>query len=399
MLITSLVIARVIAEAGAPMPALINDAVLLIKRTNVVVGDGCSGTDAGVDAGTGIDAPPDAPSIDAGPSDAGVPDAPGCTTISGDAITMVVQPRFVTDPQGMKFALLFVTPRRPIVETKSSYLFEQLAIVTAPRVIVDTRYVEDPSLGTECGSTSAGCGGGGGGGGCAAPGNWEPPGIGDGGLGDGGLVVETIGPYEVLRAEPADVNELSTWLTGLNYRVEQDDLDAVAPYIALDYTVIAVRVAVVPEPALTTFTPLALTWPGSELRLPVAFGTAPMIAATTTVYIAAEGRFDLPGAQVTFANFTSTGAAGWLTRNEVVLDSETPAEDPVAVRDLGDHPVRETEHREQIVYVPVDDCSSEYGDVGCCGNCNAKRRVRADMILVVVACGLILRRKRRRRRE
>lgn len=41
-MLVSLVIARVIAESGAPMPALDDDFVLMIKRTNVVVGDGCN---------------------------------------------------------------------------------------------------------------------------------------------------------------------------------------------------------------------------------------------------------------------------------------------------------------------------------------------------------------------
>lgn len=382
------------------MPALTDDAVLLVKRTNVVVGDGCGGSDAGtgIDAplsDSGIDAPPDAPSIDAGPSDAGVPDAPGCTTIPGDAITMVVQPRFMTDPQGMKFAVLFVTPTRPVIETKSSYLFEELATVTRARVEVHKTYVEDPSYGKEC---TSGCGASSSqeSGGCEASPSWEPPYIGDGGLGDGGLVVDTIGPYDVLRAEPADASELATWLTGLGYLYDQADLDAVAPYIALDYTVVAVRVSV-GQPTTTTFTPIALTWAGSELRLPVAFGTAPANIATT-VYIAADGRYDLPGADVPFAYRTSYGDAGFLTKNELVLDSGAPpAEDPIATRVPGDPTYRDVEIEEKVIRIPVNDCGD---DIGCCSQCSTGRhRVRPDMIVVVVACGWILRRKRRRRRE
>lgn len=403
-MLVSLVIARVIAESGAPMPALHDDSVLMIKRTNVVVGDGCHGDpgrrDAGVDAGT--DAPTtDAPD-DAGPSDAGVPDAmndggtpdAGCTVIPGDAITLVVQPRFMTHPQGMRFALLFVTPSRPIVETKSSYLFEELATVTAPKIEVHTRVVEDPYLGKECGSTGCGAPSEQESSGCEASPSWNPPSLGDGGLGDGGLVVETIGPYEVLRAEPADAAELATWLTGLNYRYDQADLDAVAPYIALDYTVIAVRVAV-EQPTTTTFAPIALTYPGSELRLPVAFGTAASNVAMT-VYVAGDGRYDLPGAHVPFADRTGWGASGFLTRNELVLDSDgVPADDPVAQRDLHDTYARETIIDEKILHVPVNDCGDE---IGCCGNCSTGRhRVRPDMIAVVLACGFVLRRKRRRR--
>jgi len=391
VLLVSLVIARVIAESGAPMPALTDDAVLLIKRANVVVGDGCGGSDAGVDAGVGDAGTIDAPD-DAGPTDAGVPDAPGCTTIPGDAITMVVQPRFMTDPQGMRFAVLFVTPTRPVVETKSSYLFEDLASVTAPKIEIHKTYVEDPAYGKECGST--GCGAEQESSGCEATPSWEPPSLGDGGLGDGGLVVETIGPYEVLRAEPADATELASWLTGLGYRYDQADLDAVTPYIALDYTVIAVRVAV-GQPTTTTFAPIALTWAGSELRLPVAFGTAPANVATT-VYIAGDGRYDLPGAEVPFADRTSFGDAGYLTRNELVLDSTAPpVEDPVAVRVAGDPTAREIVVEQKTIRVPVNDCGSE---IGCCGNCSTGRsRIRPDMIVVVLACGYVLRRKRRRR--
>ncbi len=389
-MLVSLVIARVIAESGAPMPALTDDAVLMIKRTNVVVGDGCEGDalgprDAGVD-----DAPTDADAgpIDAGVGDAGTPDA-GCTSIPGDAITLVVQPRFMTNPQGLRFALLFVTPSRPIVETKSSYLFEELATVTAPKIEVRTRRVEDPYLGKQC---SSGCGAPEqeSSGGCESGASWDPPSFGDGGFGDGGLVVETIGPYEVLRAEPADASELATWLTGLDYRYDQADLDAVAPYIALDYTVIAVRVAV-DQATTTTFAPIALTYPGSELRIPVAVGTASASVATT-VYIAAEGRYDLPGADVPFADRTSWGGSGFLTRNDVVLDSDgSPASDPVAVRVANDPYEREVIIEEKIIRVPVSECDD---DIGCCGT--GRNRVRADMIAVVLACGFIMRRRRRR---
>ncbi|MBA3452725.1 MAG: DUF2330 domain-containing protein, partial [Deltaproteobacteria bacterium] len=264
--------------------------------------------------------------------------------------------------------------------------------VTAPKIEVHTVRVEDPAYGKQCpsgcGTTEQESSGG-----CEGSPSWNPPSFGDGGLGDGGLVVEKIGPYEVLRAEPADATELATWLTGLNYRYDQADLDAVAPYIALDYTVIAVRVAV-GQPTTTTFAPIALTYPGSEPRLPVAFGTAPGNAAMI-VYVAADGRYDLPGAHVPFANHTGWGTSGFLTRNELVLDSGgVPADDPVAMRVAGDPTEREVVVQEKIVRVPVSDCGDE---VGCCGNCNTGRtRVRPDLIVVVLACGYVLRRKRGR---
>src|SRR3954470_16619518 len=108
-MLVALVLARVIAESGGAMPQLADGDVLLIKRHDVVIGDGCTG-----DAG-----PSDAGTADAGPDDAGPGDA-GCEAIAGDAVTLMVQPRFSQLTTGARFAVLMVTPAPPIVETRAS---------------------------------------------------------------------------------------------------------------------------------------------------------------------------------------------------------------------------------------------------------------------------------------
>lgn len=392
-MLVALVLARVIAETGSPAPTLDDGGVLLIKRHDVVIGDACDPgmQDAGVDASP--DAADDAGPADAGVGDAGMPDA-GCETIAGDAVTLMMQPRFSrVTTSGARFALLLVTPARPIIETKPSTVFEDLASVTAPEVRIHETKVPDPALGTRCGPS-------GGGGGCgfsaAEPDpSWTPPGLGDAGLGDtdGGFTVDTVGPYQVVRAQPADTAELASWLTSLSYLTLPSDLDAVAPYITRGYTVVAIRVAVDGTPS-GQLTPIALTWPGAELKLPVALGSS---TVASTVYIAAPGRYELPGASVPFAWRTSFGEEGFLTRNEVVLDGNgNPDDDPIAVRVAGDPIVRPSRDEYVEKHVPVQDCGE--ADIGCgCGQCNARRPVRGDWVIVAGVVALTLRPKRRRR--
>src|SRR5881394_3611074 len=133
MLAVTLILARVIAENGATMPRVEDDGILLVKRHDVVIGDGCEpGPDAGVGDG-GVDAPD---ATDAGPSDAGVgdggmPDADaGCQVFPGDAVTLTVQPRFSELTTGTRFALLMVTPSPPAVQIESSSVFDDVAAVT-----------------------------------------------------------------------------------------------------------------------------------------------------------------------------------------------------------------------------------------------------------------------------
>src|SRR5262245_17837399 len=177
---------------------------MLIKRHNVVVG--CTPDDGGVGGDAAIDAPSDAMTDagidagdaglgDAGVDDGGMPDASTCTTIPGDAVTLIVQPHVSSGLDGTRFAVLIVTPARPIVELQSD-VFTDLARVTAPRIEERIVEVPDSSMGTVCSSgcessNNEGCGGGYGDDGTW----WDPPGVSDAGLGDGGLIEETIGPY------------------------------------------------------------------------------------------------------------------------------------------------------------------------------------------------------------
>jgi len=412
--LSAVVIGRILAASGSPPPDVSDPALLLIKRHNAVVG--CTPDDGGVsgdaavdsaivtgDAGTddaGTDATIDA-AIDAGPSDAGVgdggigdadvPDASTCTMIPGDAVTMIVQPHVATGLDGTRFAVLLVTPARPIVELQGD-VFSNLARVTAPLIDTEIVEVEDPAMGQVCSgcgsSNSDGCGG--------DYGDdtwWTPPGVGDAGLGDGGLVEEMLGPYQFVRAQPADSMQLAQWLDQLGYTYMQDDLDAVAPYISLGYHVVAIRVSL-DKPLRAAMTPIALTWPGSELRVPASLGRGAVTTGPLTVYIAAEGRYELPGASVPFARFTGGGDAPFLTRNEIVLNQNRPiANDPIATH-VADDVFQEVKVVTKYVHVPV---SVMCEDRGCCQDCNARPRTRVDLVTVVFAVGYVLRRRRRRR--
>lgn len=404
------VIGRILAESGSPPPDVHDPALLLIKRKDVVVG--CTPGDAGMGGDAAIDAgdagPPDAGPTDAGVTDAGtgdgglddagidggMPDAGSCTMIPGDAVTMVLQPHVTASTDGTRFAVLLVTPERPIVEL-TSHVFGTLARVTKPRIEHRTVEVPDPSLGKVCSSgcesNNDGCGS------WPEDNSWDPPGIGDAGLGDGGLVEEMIGPYQFVRAQPMDAAELAGWLDQLGYAYMPEDLDAVAPYIALGYHVVAMRIAL-DEPINGSLVPVALTWPGSELRVPAALGHGAVAPGTLTVYIAAEDKYALPGAKIRFAGRTSAGGAGYLTRNEITLDQNKPPEqDPIAHLSV-DGDFQEVEVITKEVRVPVEvPCEDEGG--GCCSDCSTKQRPRFDWGVIVVAVVLVLRRRRPSRRR
>src|ERR1044071_4577585 len=86
--------------------------------------------DASIDAG-----PTDAGVDDGGVGDGGTPDASTCEMIPGDAVTLVVQPQVLGgfDANMTRFAILLVTPERPIVELQGD-VFGDLARVTAPKI-------------------------------------------------------------------------------------------------------------------------------------------------------------------------------------------------------------------------------------------------------------------------
>jgi hypothetical protein len=391
------VLGRILAEPDVAPPEVNDSVMLLIKRQGVTIG--CTG-DAGVigDAATDafmdapIDAVPDSGIADAGIDDGGVPDAGvtdagTCEMIPGDAVTMIVQPHVSITADGTRFAVLLVTPQRPLVEVKS-HVFEPLAAVTAPVTQTKVVEVEDKSLGSVC----AGCGGDGGGGcgGDFGDDSWyDPPPLGDASLGDGGIIEEMVGPYQFVRAQPTSSQELAGWLDQLGYAYMPADLDAVAPYIALGYHVVAMRIA--SDAGMSgSLMPVALTWPGSELRVPAALGRGASGPGLFTVYISAEGKYELPGATIRFAKYTG---AQFLTRNELVLDQSKPAEnDPIAVRTDGTE-VQEVNVVTKYVHVPVEvPCDNG----GCCSDCNARPQARIDWGVLAIAVLVVLRRRRRR---
>jgi hypothetical protein len=371
----SLVLARLLVEPAAPAPQLTEDGVLLVQRTNAQIG--CTPT-AG-DAGVG-DAGVDDAGVDAG-LDAGIPD-PDCEPIFGDAVSLIVRPRFESTTGGTRFALLFVTPSRPIVEAVADPFF-QLQELTGTKVEIDVIEIPDPALGEEC--NVGGCG-------LAAsepPPFFDPPDLGDGGLGDGPPAVETVGPYEIVRVQPADVAELQTVLDSLGYAYQQDDLDAVGPYLDRGFTVVAVRAAV-DQPANGPLRSISLTWAGSELRLSAALGNSDTTGLS--VYIAADGRYEFPGAGVPFAKHTFSGETLFLTRNDLgAMQVDSPDDDPIAVRIDGDPEFHLTTTITQERRVPVTNC----GDVGCgCRDCNVRGGVSGDFGVVLLVIVLTLRKRR-----
>jgi hypothetical protein len=397
------VIARVLADQGFELPEVNDDEVLLIKRHDVAVG--CSPGDAGMpdagmsdsgvidaatDAGADADAGVDAGVGDAGVGDAGVGDAgTGCTMIPGDAVTMVVQPHFTTATMPSRFAMLYVTPSRPVVEVTYDP-FSPLRSLTAPEHVVEEVEVPDPAYGRECRGYE-GCGGGNDDG-CSSydpsP-TWTPPGYGGSDHTDGGVVVEMVGPYQVLRVHPTDRDELTRWLDQVGFEYDGADVDALAAYIARDYHVVAVRVApTVPDASLQG---LAITWAGSNLAIPAALNA---VSSTLTVYISADGTYAFPGAQI---RFSDTTGSTYVTRNELHLTRSTsPDQDPIAVRQPQDLHFHEVIRETVEVHVPVQvDCDEPaHEDRGCCSDCNTHRRVRLDMIVLALAVMFVIRRRR-----
>lgn len=419
--LTAVVIGRVLAEPGLPAPDVTDDALLLVERYDARVGcttgDGGVGGDAGLDAMLGDAATPDAGIGDAGTDDGGIGDGgigdggsdggigDGCTMIPGDAVTMIVQPHVTTTTDGTRFAVLLVTPARPIIELTSNP-FVDLARETAVKTVIQTREIPDEKLGTRCIQYGGGCGNWGTS--VDAGASWTPPGFGDGGLGDGGLLEETIGPYQVVRAQPSSSPELASWLDQLGYEYMQEDVDAVAPYIALGYHVVAIRVAVA-EPGSMPLTPIALTWAGTEMRVPAALGRGALTPGKLTVFVAAQSRYYVPGARLRFAGWTSGSSCGWLgwcsnepkwylTRNEIDLDQNQPPEkDPIATYYYGAD-LQETNVIIEEVRVPVSvHCDEGCDDGGgCCGDCSARKSPRLDLMTIVVVVGYVLRRRRPR---
>ena len=386
---------------------------------------GCSapdgGTGGGGDAGTSADAGTTgdaggAGAADAGggggadaSADAGLPaDAGPCQPRLGDTITMIVQPRFSTGPDGSHFALLMVTPRTPVVETAPLRTFEQLARTSAPDKIVQEHTVEDPALGYQCqdpkyntGGDQAGCGGtwdvsGGG--------TWSPPDLGggaaaDAGAADGYVPVQQIGSYQVAVLSAADTQELAAWLDQAGYRYGQSDLDALAPYLELGWIVTAVRV----EAGASLdggLDPLSFTYQGDQLRLPLGIAHQPAGGHTAIkVYLAAEGRHELPGATLSYAGWTASMGEQPLFLTASVLEADlsgTAADDPIAVRAATDAPYRDSYVVNREVRIPSSDCPAGPDGGGGCGCVlgGPGSSALGSLLLAAACAGFIFRRRR-----
>lgn len=390
-------ICREVEETGSSPPVVSPDQeILVIKKSAAEVGCG-DPADAG-------------PSADAGPpADASVaPDAAPCHT--ADTITWVVQPRFSIGPGGARFALLMVTPRAPIIETAPAGIFEDLARATAPIEVVEERTVEDPSLGYQCYDPkggSAGCGSTSVSGG---NGNWDPPDFGDGQAADAGLPsgyvpVQTVGGYQVVVLATSSGAELAAWFDQTGYSYGADDIAAIDPYLQLGWVVTAVRVKSQDPVDDGGLEPLAFTFEGDEMRLPLGIGRQESGGrALLRIYIAAEGRYELPDAGIPFAGFTTAmaGERQFLTVN--VLDRDLSLgidDDPVAERASSDAEYQDSYTRTITTRVPSSDCPSrdddddEYRLCGCRLG-NGPGGMLSSLAVGIAGAAFLLRPRRRR---
>ncbi len=425
-------ICRIVGAPGAPPPVVLpQQSVLVIKRRQNVDEQCQPPQDGGTDAPDGAAAaPPDAAAAtsedantndananaddagardagpnDAGPNDAGPSDAAWpCSPVEDDTITMVVQPRFRIGNDGATFALLMVTPSAPAVSVASSQLFRDLALATAPEPEVVPVYVEDESLGYQCrdpkwvsDDSSIGCSvGAADGGGYQLP-DPDPVTLPEP---DDAVLIDTVGSYQVARLQFSDADALATWLDDNGYAYGPDDLDALRPYIADGWTTVAVRVST--ESALDGgLEPLSLTWVGEEIRLPLGVSRQSTPAeAWIAVYIAAEGRYDMDGGSVRYAQPTSTGGASFLTRSDLWVDLTQGADaDPRARRVSGSPLFRETVPVEQKIRIPSSKCPDppDDDDDSCsCGSSGYPAPSALAALLFVMAGALRASRRRRR---
>lgn len=411
-------ICREVTEVGSPPPAIQADQELLvIQRRGVPVG--CTGT---ADGGPGADGGPvDGGAPDAGLADAGAPDDGGvldggflgagapadggtCQPRIGDTVTWVVQPRFSTGTDGARFALLVVTPRPPAIATAPLTTFEDLARATAPVKVVEEVEIEDESLGYQCRDPKFGSGG------CG--GDWGSTGDGDGwslpdptdeipsdaGLPDTYVRVHTVGSYQIAVLRVADGAELVDWLDRAHYAHEPADIAAIEPYLALGWTVSAVRVTSDASSEVRGLEPLSFTFEGDEMRIPLGIARAPIGRAVLTIYTAAAGRTRIPDATVTYAGLTRDDV--FLTAN--VLDADldrTADDDPVAVGD-GFESFQQSYTVVREVRIPSSECPGGSGETDGLDLCGCRTTGgpgnAAGTILLVAGCAAVLLRRRRR---
>jgi Uncharacterized protein conserved in bacteria (DUF2330) len=413
-------ICREVTEKGSPAPVITPDQeILVLKRTGVPVG--CESTpDGGRPDGAPTDgAPGDAAPTDAAPGDAGSDDAgtdadagvdagldagldagdAGCEPRLGDTVTWVVQPRFSLGPDGSRFALLMVTPGVPVVETAPKSTFEDLARTTAPLERVLERTIEDAKLGYQCedpkfSRSQTGCGSYG----TTASDGWTPPNPSgetatDAGTPDGYIRVQTVGSYQVAVLNASDGDELADWLDRADYAHDDDDIAALRPYLEAGWTVSAVRVAADESVTDGGLEPLSFTFEGTDMRLPLGIAHQPGGGfALLRIYVAAEGRYEVPGATLFYADLTEGQAPAFLTASYLELDlARTADQDPVVERAVADTTFRKEYTIEREIRIPSSECPSDGCDCGVGANPAGQL---GTLLLAAVCAAVILRRRR-----
>jgi MYXO-CTERM domain-containing protein len=422
-------ICREVTEKGSAPPAITPDQELLvIKRTGVPVGcerppDPDGGAPDGGMPPLADAAPGDggAPAADSGPGDAGSPAdaAPGdaapadaanggpCQPHIGDTVTWIVQPRFTIGPDGSRFALLMVTPAAPVVETAPASTFLDLAATTAPREIIQERYIEDRKLGYQCDDPKfGGTGGCGGSFDTPAGGTWEPPdpsgqGAADAGTPDGYIRVNTVGSYHVAILSVRDGDELADWLDRAEYNHDDDDIAALRPYLEAGWIVTAVRISSDHAVESGGLEPLSFTFEGDDMRLPLGVARQPEGGrALLKVHVAAEGRYEFPGAAVSYAHWVRDERPTFLTASFLDVDLSRGADaDPVAARTGFD-----TFHEEYTITreirIPSSDCprgDDDDDDLSLCDcRVGGNPGSQVGMLLMAAVCAAVVLRRRRR---
>jgi hypothetical protein len=213
----------------------------------------------------------------------------------------------------------------------------------------------------------------------------------------------TVGAYDVALLSHATLVEIAGWLDRQGYAYAQADLDAVAPYVESGWTVVALRMNLDANQRGLGLAPMAFTWAGSAARLPLAISRQPQaLTLPLTVYVYADGRYELPGASVAYA-WRVGGATPFLTRLELMVRlDQGPERDPVAMR-VADTLYRETATIHRDIRIPVR-CQAllagpSGGDEG--GGCQVAGGVPLPLPVLILgagaALGLALRSMRRRR--
>ena len=331
------------------------------------------------------------------------PIEPQACELIEDAVTMVVQPRFRIGDDGSSFALLMVTPSQPEISLERITLFNELAERTRPIVEVDQVTIEDPALGYQCrdaafNTTEVGCGGGT----ISRPrpefDPVDPPGWTD----PETDTVEAIGPYEVARLSAITGDELATSLADLGYEVADGDIDAIVPYLDIGYVAIAVRVQV--DGALVGgLRPISLTYPGTEMRLPLGLSRQEQPAEThIALYVSAEDRYDFPGATISYAGRQNNDES-FLTRATLSAQlNQDLSGDPIAFASPGNDPYQEVVTVTQETRIPSSDCpdgGNDQNDEGFCFCQQGSLRNSGDGILLGLTLFFLWGLSRRRRKH